>query len=388
MKRLISAIVGSLFFIFVIGCNSSDDGISSSLPEGSDLSEIPTEASEKIAEESEDEASNFESVESSADPVEESSDVEESSKVEESSEPDENDIGDAVLLPTKYILFNGGCYYGTTFSATNAAKYASIYAEYAELFPNTRISVVNMPQSAFGITNPTVRGWLTDQGEILDKMEAEIYGDVNFVNLKNIFAEHRGEYLYYRSDYHWTHRAAYYAYYAFAESIGLTPTPLSAFEEKVITDSFKGKTNTYAKDDRVLEYVDTVYAYMPRKEHTMSIYYKDLTLYRTFSNCVVASRKGYACFINGDQPYTEINVPENDQEKTALVIKESSGNAFTTYLIEHYGNIIVIDPRHIDIDIRNLVTEKGVDDIIFCATASTSNGSGYYNYYCKLIGKQ
>ena len=290
-------------------------------------------------------------------------------------------------MPTNYIIFNGGCYYGTKFKENVAESNADVYAEYARIFPDTRISIVNMPQSAFNITNATVRSWLTDQGEILDQMESKIYGNVNFVNLKSIFAEHRGEYLYFKSDYHWTQRAAYYAYCAFATSVGLTPTPLSAFKEKVITDDFIGKTNDYAHDDRILSFYDTVYAYMPRKTHTMTVYDKDLNPTRTFKNCIVESRDSYSCFINGDNAYTEINVPSNDQEKTVLVIKESSGNAFVPFLIEHYGNIIVIDPRHLKIDIRPLVEEKGIDDIIICATASTSNGTGFTKYYKTLIGQ-
>ena len=292
-----------------------------------------------------------------------------------------------MLLPTKYIIYKDGCYYGTKYNESIAIKNADVYAEYARIFPNTRISIVNMPGSSFGIPNEIVRGWIDDQGEIIDKMESKIYGGVNFVNLTDTFAEHRGEYLYYKSDYHWTGLAAYYAYYAFAQSVGLTPTSLAEFEEVIITDSFKGKTNTYAKDERVAAFVDTVYAYIPTKAHTMAIYNGNMELQRTFKSSIVQSRKGYSCFINGDNAYTEINVPENDQSKTVLVIKESSGNALVPYLTEHYGNIIVIDPRHIDIDIRPLVEEKGVDDIIICATASTSNGSAYNNYYNKLIGR-
>ena len=83
----------------------------------------------------------------------------------------------------------------------------------------------------------------------------------------------------------------------------------------------------------------------------------------------------------------KIVVPENDQSKVALVIKESSGNGFVPFLIEHYGKIIVIDPRHINIDIRPLVKKEGVDDIILFATASTANGDAYCNYYLKLIGE-
>ncbi len=41
---------------------------------------------------------------------------------------------------------------------------------------------------------------------------------------------HKDEYLYFRSDHHWTALGAYYAYTAFCESAGLKAEPLSKFE--------------------------------------------------------------------------------------------------------------------------------------------------------------
>ena len=297
------------------------------------------------------------------------------------------DAGDAELLDSGYILYNGAAYHSTSYKPEVAQAYADTYALYAQMFPDVRISVVTPPQSAINIKNPYVSAMTNDQGVILDNMESHIYGNVNFVNLRKTFEAHKGEYMYFKSDYHWTQLGAYYAYSDFAKSIGLTPTPLSSFDVTTVSTSFIGRTNDYAHDDRILSFYDTIYAYMPRKTHTMTVHNSDLSVNRVFSNCIHVSRDSYSCFINGDNPYTVINVPSNDQSKTALVIKESSGNAFVPFLTEHYGNIIVIDPRHINIDLRKLVAEKGVDDIIFHATASTCSRTAYNDYYRALIGQ-
>ena len=372
----------------------SSESSSQAIPDDS-IAAPPEESSNTPPEES----SEIPPEESSEIPPEESSEIppEESSEIppEESSEipPSESEgdgvqgIGDAEKLDSGYILYNGAAYHSTRCDDNVAKAYADTYARYAEIFPNVRISVVNPPQSAININNPAVRAMTNDQGEVLDQMEKHIYGRVNFVNLRSVFERHRGEYLFFKSDYHWTQRGAYYAYNAFAKSIGLTPTPLARFEEKIVTTSFVGRANETSGDDRVRSYIDTIYAYMPTKAHTMTVYNSSLQVDRVYDNCIYVKRESYSCFITGDQPYTVINVPENDQSKTVLVIKESSGNAFVPFLTEHYGNIIVIDPRHINIDIRNLVAEKGVDDIIFHATASTSNSYTYNNYYRRLINE-
>ena len=247
------------------------------------------------------------------------------------------------------------------------------------------IHVINHPLSVINIDNAAVREMTVNQREVLNRMEQCIYGRVNFVNLGRLFEEHRGEYFYFKSDYHWTQLGAYYAYRAFAESVGLTPTELSAFEVKVINDKFIGHTNDYAHDDRILSFYDTIYAYMPTKEHTYTVYLSDMSLYRVYNNCIQPSINTYSCFLTGDQAFSIINVPENDQDKTVVVIKDSSANAFVPFLTEHYGNIIVIDPRHVQLSIKQVVKDYGVDDIIFFATASTSNGSTYCNYYRNML---
>ena len=311
----------------------------------------------------------------------------EESQPEESEDEPVYDIGDAEFIESGYLLYNGAAYSQARYNAEAAQQYANVYARYAELFPELGIHVINHPASVYNITNPAVAAMVVDQGEVLDKMQSHIFGDVNFVNLKTIFKEHAGEYLYFKSDYHWTQLGAYYAYCAFAESVGLAPTPLQEFEMQVITDSFIGHTNDIAHDDRILSFVDTVYAYMPTKEHTMEVYRSDMTLYKKYDNVIRPDVKNYSCFLSGDQPFTVINVPENDQSKTILVIKESSGNAFVPFLTEHYGNIIVIDPRHIRPDVRQVVAEYGVKDIILFATASTTSRMDYCTLYRQLIGE-
>ena len=197
--------------------NSAPDDESSEIIEES--SEIIEESSEIIEESSEIIEESSEIIEESSEvPPEESEPITPPDESEPITPPDESEddemqgIGDAELLDTGYIIYNGAAYHSTSYKPESAQAYADIYARYAEIFPNTRINVVTPPQSAINIKNPLVAAMTNDQGEVLDKMEKHIYGDVNFVNLRKTFEAHRGEYLYFKSDYHWTQLGAYYAY--------------------------------------------------------------------------------------------------------------------------------------------------------------------------------
>ncbi|MBE6540155.1 MAG: hypothetical protein E7674_05410 [Ruminococcaceae bacterium] len=354
--------------------------------------EESSEASEDISAPADEESTYIPPEESSAPPEESSAPPEESSEQppEESSVPEEiyTDAGDAEFIPSGYLLYDGAAYSQAYFNKRVSQRYADAYVKYTKTFPGVRITAINHPANSINIKNPYVQAMLNDQGKVLDDMASVMYGDVNYINLRSTFEKHKGEYLFFKSDFHWTQLGAYYTYCEYAKSIGLTPTPLSAFEDRVLTTEFIGLTNIYAQDERVNTFYDTLHAYMPRKKHTYTIYYDaEKNIKGQYDTCVHTNILTYSCFLIGDQPYAEIVVPENDQSKVVLVIKESSGNAFVPFLIEHYGKIIVIDPRHIDIDIRPLVKNEGVDDIILFATASTSNGDAYCNYYLKLIGE-
>ena len=348
--------------------------------------EESSEASEEISVPADEESTYIPPEESSEQPPEESSEQ----PPEESSVPEEiyTDAGDAEFIPSGYLLYDGAAYSQAYFNKRVSQRYADAYVKYTQTFPGVRITAINHPANSINIKNPYVQAMLNDQGKVLDDMASVMYGDVNYINLRSTFEKHKGEYLFFKSDFHWTQLGAYYTYCEYAKSIGLTPTPLSAFEDRVLTTEFIGLTNIYAQDERVNTFYDTLHAYMPRKKHTYTIYYDaEKNIKGQYDTCVHTNIETYSCFLIGDQPYAEIVVPENDQSKVVLVIKESSGNAFVPFLIEHYGKIIVIDPRHIEIDIRPLVKNEGVDDIILFATASTSNGDAYCNYYLKLIGE-
>lgn len=371
-----------------------------------------SEVSEEISQEASEEVSlpAESSVPAEASKPEESSKPAEASKPEESSVPEEpsvpeesvpdepsepevseevyTDAGDAEFIPSGYLLYDGAAYSQAYFSRKASQAYADAYVKYAETFPGVRITAINPPISSINIKNPYVQAMINDQGKVLDDIASVMYGDVNYINLRSTFEKHRGEYLFFKSDFHWTQLAAYYAYCEYAKSVGLTPTPLSAFEDRVLTTTFIGLTNHYANDERVNTFYDTLHAYMPRKEHTYTVYYDGgITLKGQYDTCVHTYIETYSCFLIGDQPYSVIEVPENDPEKVVMVIKESSGNAFVPFLMEHYGKIIVIDPRHTTPDIRPIVRSEGVDDIILFATASTVGNTTYCNYYLRLIGQ-
>lgn len=292
----------------------------------------------------------------------------------------------ADFLPDGLFIYGDGVYTQAYYSETNAKNYAQTAAYYKTLFgENTRVSMVVAPVSSMVIDNETVKSKIPDQKDILDKMAAHVDPSVNFVDAYTEMYEHRDEYLFFKSDHHWTARGAYYAYSAFAKSIGLEPTALDGFDYTIMNDSYSGSMYNYTYDARVKNFVDTIEAFFPRKAHTMTVTSIDGNTYN-YNTCIVSTNKTYVTFIAGDNPYTVINVPDNPQDFNVLVLKDSFGNAFIPFLCEHYGNIIVVDTRHSGMNVYEQLKDYGLSDIIFVNNIQAANSSSWYSMYMKAVG--
>ena len=205
-----------------------------------------------------------------------------------------------------------------------------------------------------------------------------------YENLRN----HRTEYLYFRTDHHWTALGAYYAYEQFIYTKGVEPTPLKKY--KVLSfDGFLGSFYASTEQSPALAKTpDTVIAYEPFNNVDFKITQKDGT---TYNWKVVADATSYApnmkytAFIGADQPYSVIENLDKTDGETCLVIKDSFGNAFIPFLIPHYKTIHIIDPRHYDVTLSEFSGKKQIDDIVFISNVSTTRNEVFIRAMEKFI---
>ena len=294
--------------------------------------------------------------------------------------------GEADFLTNGMFIYGDAVYTQGYYSESASKTFAQTALYYKQLFgENTRVSTVVIPVSAMVIDSPDVTSKIANQKSVLEKMSQWFDPSVNFVNVYEEMYSHRDEYLYFKSDHHWTQRGAYYAYRAFAESVGLEPTPLEDFDYGIHNDSYNGSLYQYTHDERVKTFIDTIETFNSRKEYTMTVTTSTGYTFTT-SSAIVAGNKTYANFISGDNPYTVINVPENPQDKNILVLKDSFGNAFVPFLCEHYGNIFVVDVRYSAFNLHEHLSDNGITDIVFVNNVQAANSVNWSRMYLGAVG--
>ena len=266
-----------------------------------------------------------------------------------------------------FILYNDIAYVKTNFTLSKAVKYLNIIEEYKKELGDVRTSIVLAPQSSILLYgNKKMKMNLIDQNAKINEFisyASDSNIDINIVNPCKKILDHRDEYLYFKYDHHWTNRGAYYAYQEFCESIGEVPSPIESMDEVVLNTHFRGSSYSFTNDERLKDKTDYLYAYLSTRSNTMAVTVKGGKVIES-DNCIRTEHKTYAAFISGDNPFTIINVPSNPQDKCALVLKDSFGCAFVPYLVNNYGNIFVIDPRHSKLDILETIKNYKITDFI------------------------
>ncbi len=219
---------------------------------------------------------------------------------------------------------------------------------------------------------------------IYDNMDDKVVTVDAFTALKN----HSDEYLYFRTDHHWTALGAYYAYSQFMKEKGITPTSLGKYETMVF-DGFIG--TLYAASNQtpsLAENPDVVTAYIPSATNKMT--YTDIDGNVNEYDIIYdvsdwSSDSKYNCFIAGDQPFEEIHNPNMSDGSSCVVIKESFGNAFVPFLVDHYENVYVVDYRYYPEGLTALIRDKGIKDVVFINNISAATTSSLVSNIAEIV---
>ena len=220
----------------------------------------------------------------------------------------------------------------------------------------------------------------SDQAQAEKDILAGMGQNVKTIPLHDVMMSHRTEYIYFRTDHHWTALGAYYAYVQFCTTKGITPHNLSDYEVSQFPGFLGSFYNDGGKPDAMKNDPDTVNAYHPVSA-TASMKYGDnenstLTGGQViFDESTASASLKYGTFIMGDNPFTVIENPEVSNGESCIVVKESFGNAFVPFLVDHYQTVYVVDYRYYSGSITQLARDKGVKDVLFVNNLSAIRGS-------------
>ncbi len=254
-----------------------------------------------------------------------------------------------------------GVYY---FIQSSIDKYAAVV--------NTVQQQLGAEHTVYAIPVPDNFGVMLDRSvqESLSQYEGDAFAyiykkfnsGVKLVKIYDTLVSHNDEYIYFRTDHHWTALGAYYAYRDFCAVKGITPHELDQFETKTV-ENFLGSFYGYSNHaPELAANADTILAYIPMGTNKLSLLMQDGTMIPEWP--IIQNATDYTVFCAGDRPWEKITNPQIDDGSACVIIKDSYGDCFIPFLVDHYQNVFVIDPRYYEGDLTQMILDENIGDII------------------------
>lgn len=246
------------------------------------------------------------------------------------------------------------------FETENADKNCKYLEEFVDNYKkNTDICVMLVPNTSEILKKKLPKyAYNFNETRYINDIYKKI-GEDNTVDVNEILKAHKDEYLYYKTDHHWTTLGAYYAFTEYADKTGIN---IEKYTTKLVTDKFYGTMSSKANLE--IE-ADKVYIYEPDKEEEVSVRYNNSTELKDslYEMSALDKKDKYSIFLGGNNPLVQITTnAENDRK--VLVIKDSFAHCFIPFMISGFSKIDVVDLRYYNESIRKMIEEGGYTDIL------------------------
>lgn len=181
-----------------------------------------------------------------------------------------------------------------------------------------------------------------DQTAEIDMIYSNIENS-NTISVGDTLKEHKFEYIFYRTDHHWTTWGAYLAYKEYCKAAGITPVEYKA---NTVSTDFNGTLYStsgvrFIKSDSIDAYV---YSGPVRCDISNGV---TTTSYDTmYFSEYLGKKDKYAYFLGQNQP--AITVYGNANGGKLLIFKDSYAHCMAPMLLEHYSQITLVDLRYVN----------------------------------------
>lgn len=175
-------------------------------------------------------------------------------------------------------------------------------------------------------------------------LEAGLGSDVQYLDLTETFrsAYESGEYVYYRTDHHWTTKGAYMAYQGLMKKWGREQDVVSMSEDVETVQDFYGTTWSRAGFKFVAPDQIEIWHYEGENDYTVTNPQTGESFEGFYNREYLAKKDKYSVFLDGTHPILTVTKNTTEQRKTLLVLKDSFFNSMVPFLAEHY-DLVVMD---------------------------------------------
>lgn len=206
--------------------------------------------------------------------------------------------------------------------------------------------------------------------------------DLTFLNFLPTLRQHQDEYIYYRTDHHWTTLGAYYAYVEYCKEKGFEPVSLDELTANEVFDfygTYYNKCKKPGQDSDVITWYDIPvesFQFTGDTSDKNLLKQAEVTEWNGIPMLSVDgmyhleqfdTRDKYAAFTWGNNGLTQIVSGNNrtlgEEPSRLLLIKDSYANSMVPFLTYHYDEIWIVDLRSTPMNMSQLLSENEFTDV-------------------------
>ena len=211
-----------------------------------------------------------------------------------------------------------------------------------------------------------------DQKAYVAGIASQLHG-VSLIDLYSVLNVNRNDYIYYRTDHHWTTKGAYLAFAAGARAMGYDAAPLSDYDIFFAADDFRGSYFSKTLYDGTEPDSMSIYSLPGSPEPEMYVYSsygEEPDVHHGLYYYEFLDRKDkYSAFLGTNQPL--ITIKTGNEGSRLLIFKDSYAHSLVPFLADHYSEITMLDTRYIQVPYTELVDPEEYDQVLFMYNVST-----------------
>lgn len=193
---------------------------------------------------------------------------------------------------------------------------------------------------------------------------------IDFINCYSLFYGSKDRTsLFYRTDHHWTTRAAYLAFEQVAKSLNKSTKGID-YSFYTVANDFQG---TLSSSSAVTGSSDKIEICTPDEKHSNYVVNYESSSRKTvslFEREKLEGKNKYEVFLGGNYDKVVITT-DSDTDDTLLLFKDSYANCMIPMLTPLFSKIVVIDPRYYSDSLSKSLEEYSITHVLFLYNMDT-----------------
>lgn len=204
--------------------------------------------------------------------------------------------------------------------------------------------------------------------EVIDYCYAQ--SNATNVDMYSALGAHTDEYIFYRTDHHWTSLGAYYGFSALAESMGFDYPAIDSYADRhVISEEFYG--TTWSSSGFSWVGPDTMEIFVNEPEGLKVTSYPEGSPVegKLYDFSFLEKKDKYSTFMGGNCPLHEI-VTGTEGKPSLLIIRDSYTDSLLPLLLDDFSEIHVLDLRYYRASLKSYIEQNDFDSVLVCYSVS------------------